>query len=98
MTAEMAATPPSATPIMVPLETPDVDCVGDCVEDGVEELAAGVDDGTELTVEEGELALRQLASLERATVSVSEDPPELPLASVTVKIIVVPAATSATHV
>ena len=79
---------------MVPVETPDGVCEGD----NVEELVAEVDEGMELTVEDGELALRQLASLERATLSMSEDPPELPLASVNVKTIVVPAATSATHV
>lgn len=80
---------------MVPEDTPDDFDV--CVGDDVDELAV-VDDGTELMVEDGELLVRQLASSERATITVSEDPPECPWASVIVKIIVVPAATSATHV
>lgn len=86
-----ARTTPTAAPTIVPVETPDGVCAGD----GVEEE---VDEGTGSTVEEGELPLRQPALSERATVSISEDPPELPRASVSVKIIVVPAATSATHV
>lgn len=80
---------------MVLEETPDGTDV--CVGDDVAELAA-VDDGMELTVDDGELELRQLASLERATSSTSDDPPELPTASVIVKTTVVPAATSVTHV
>lgn len=80
---------------MVLEETPDGTDV--CVGDDVAELAA-VDDGMELTVDDGELELRQLASLERATSSTSDDPPELPTASVIVNTTVVPAATSVTHV
>ena len=80
---------------MEPVETPEE--VDVCVGDDVGELAA-VDDGMEFMVEDGELVLRQLASLERATSSVSDDPPERPTASIIVKIIVVPAATSVTHV
>lgn len=69
MTARIA---PTAAPTIVPVEAPDDVWVGD----GVDELAAEVDDGTEVRVEVGEVALRQLASLERATVVASEDPPE----------------------
>lgn len=93
MIAVTATTAPTATPTMVPVETPVDICVGDVVE-----VATEVDDGTTLTVEVGELEVIQLALVDRATISVSEDPPERPWASVNEKTIVVPAATSAIHV
>lgn len=61
------------------------------------EVTDEVDEGLWLEVEDGEAELRQLATLELATIIRSEDPPERPCASVIVKIIVVPAATSAIH-
>jgi len=92
MIAVAARIAPNAAPAMVPLETPDE--VDVCVGDG----ATLVDDGTAVMVEDGEAELRQLVISERETNSVSEDPPELPWASVIEKTIVVPAATSAGHV
>ena len=90
----MARIAPTTIPAMAPGEMlDDVVCVGD--EEG--ELVV-VDDGVELAVDDGDVLLRQPALLEGATSSVAEDPPELPRASVTEKMMVVPAATLAVHV
>ena len=81
----------------------DVVCVGneefqlvvvdDGVDPAVEDGDVFVDDGVDPVVEDGDVLLRQLALSEGLTVSMEEHPPVLPRASVTVKMIEVPAAT-----